>query len=86
MGKGEGKGGVVGGEGEKQHPNVSFYRNIACFDLSCFFVLCNAYSVSGEKRMYTKTGIKERDERIVYGVVVGEGTGGRVERSFPETE
>lgn len=28
-------------------------------------MLCNAYSVSDEKRMYTKTGIKERAERIV---------------------
>jgi hypothetical protein len=56
-----------GGGGEKQHPNVSFFRNIACFDLSSFLVLCNAYGVSYEKRMYTKTGIKERAERIVYG-------------------
>ena len=64
-----------GGGGEKQHPNVSFFRNIACFDLSCFFVLCNAYSVSDEKRMYTKTVIKERAERIVYGVGGVEGGG-----------
>ena len=56
--------------------SFSFFRNIACFDLSCFFVLCNAYSVSDQKRMYTKTGIKERAERIVYGVLAGEGRGG----------
>jgi tRNA splicing endonuclease len=29
-------------------------------------MLCNVYSVLDEKRMYTKTGIKERAERIVY--------------------
>jgi hypothetical protein len=71
--------GVGGWEGgDKQHPNVSFFfRNIACFDLSFFFVLCNAYSVSDEKRMYTKTVIKERAERIVYwGLAVKGGGGG----------
>jgi hypothetical protein len=56
---------IYHGGGEKQHPNVSFFRNIACFDLLCFFMLCNVYSVLDEKRQYTKTGIKERDERAV---------------------
>jgi hypothetical protein len=64
--------------GEKQHPNVSFFRNIACFDLSCFFVLCNAYSVSDERRMYTKNWIKQRAERIVCGGGLVKGGQGNV--------
>jgi hypothetical protein len=50
---------------EKPYPDVSFFRNIACFDLSCFFALCNVYNVSNEKGMFTKTGIRETVERIV---------------------
>lgn len=52
---------------EKLYPDVSFFffRNIVCFDLLCCFTLCNVYSVSNEKRMFTKIGIKETVERIV---------------------
>jgi hypothetical protein len=70
---------------EKPYPDVSvFFRNIACFDLSCFFALCNVYNVSNEKGMFTKIGIREAVERIVSGTRGGrEGKG---ESSFPETE
>jgi hypothetical protein len=53
--------------GEELYPNVTFFRNISCFDLLSFFMLCNVYSVSDEKRMYTKIRIKETVERIVRG-------------------
>jgi hypothetical protein len=51
---------------EKPYPDVSFFkRNIAHFDLSGFFARCNVYSVSTERRILTKIGIREMVEWIV---------------------